>query len=572
MKKLRLEFKHWLAMFLFLLVGTTTAGAFELKVNDGGDHDGRLPVYGIYVGAYQRCEFVMASELLPGMTGVKINKLTFYVQDGAQRTYIGNCKVFMKEVPFKEFTTKTYAGIEDATVVYEGRLDATSETMEVALTTPYEYKGGNLLIGMYVTEKSGSGGSVRFFGKKTNQHTGLSSYSYDSFKEVDDDLSKVYVNFLPTMTFDCENAPHAIAYNSHDGKVIMAFDGCEEGNIAKIGSEITATATIEAGYALKNIRAEEDVTITDNGDKTYSFTMPDHSVFIESDLLRDISYMVDVTEPLRFATDEDIRFELTDVIDPDNKVVLTKDEHYTVTFDKEPTAPGKYVATFTGIEENGYTGSFTKEFTYQNRHKVKLLAGYFGTYFYDTAIETFDDPQNEDDDIILATVTAVAADGKASITKLTESKVAKKYPFLIYNPYDTEKEFELWEAIEDVTPANPTPATQFTGTADARPFSKEETDAKDYYVLQNGKEFVYVMFDKNDADKNTKPAHRCWIELPKASGARILTIAIDEATGISEVKAAQIVDGIYDMQGRRLTGKPSQRGMYVIDGKKVVVK
>ena len=169
-------------------------------------------------------------------------------------------------------------------------------------------------------------------------------------------------------------------------------------------------------------------------------------------------------------------------------------------------------------------------------------------------------------DIDLATVTAVAADGKATLTKLTETKVAKNYPFLVYNPWDEEKTFTLWETIEDVTPANPTPAAQFTGTADAKAFTAAETATKDYYVLQNGKEFVYVI------GAGTKPAHRCWIELEKASGARILTIAIDQTTGISEVKAAAAGEGWYDLQGRRMTTMPTQRGLYVIDGKKVVVK
>lgn len=568
MKQLRHELKHWLALVVLLLAGTAMASAADVKVNEGTDNNGQLPVYGIYAGAYQRCEFVMESSLLAGLEGVKINKLTFYIYSGSQRVYIGKTRVFMKEVPFTEYTEKNYSGESGATIVYEGKLDATGDKLEVSLTTPYEYKGGNLLIGMYVLEKSLEGGTFRVYGTNTDRYTGIASYSFDSYAEVNNPNMKELVKFLPTMTFDIENAPHSISYNDHDGKVSMTFAGCDDHNNAKLGDEITATVTVESGYAINpaTVSAESDVTITPNADGTYSFTMPNHSVYIESDLLRDIAVKVDVTdplalaegEPLRFATTDAVTFELQDVINDPAKA-MTENTNYVVSFDKTPSGVGKYVATFTGIPEGGYINSFTKEFTVQNKHDVTLAANYFGTYFYATGIETFDDMD-------LATVTAVAADGTATLTKLTETKVAKNYPFLVYNPFDEEKTFTLWETIEEPNVANPTPADQFTGTADDKAFTADETAAKDYYVLQNGKEFVFVI------GAGTKPAHRCWIELPKAAGSRLLTIAIDQTTGISEVKAAQIADGIYDLQGRRLTGKPSQRGMYVIDGKKVIVK
>ncbi len=557
-------------MIVLLLAGTTMAGAAEVKVNEGTDTDGRLPVYGIYAGAYQMCEFVMEKSLLEGLEGVKISKLTFFIASSSPRIYIGSTEVFMKEIKESEFSSKTYFGQKGASIVYTGVLNATEDKLEVEFETPYEYKGGNLLIGMYVKEMSLQGGTVDFYGIKVNKHTGLASYSFSSYSEVNNEDMKRYVDFLPTMIFDIENAPHSITYNDHDGKVSMTFAGAEANNTAKVGTAITATATVEEGYALNNVRAvPDDVTITTNADGTYSFTMPNHSIHIESDLLRDISYKVDVTdplplaegEPLRFGTTDAVTFVLQDVINDPAKA-MTENTNYVVSFDKELNGVGKYKATFTGIPEGGYINSFDVDFNIQKKHTVPVAAGEFGTQFYDNAVETFDD-------IDLATVTAVTTDGKATITKLAEKKVAKKYPFLIYNPWgeeDGKSEFTLWETVEDLTPANPTPASEYKGTDGLQEFTAAQTAAKDYYVLQNGREFVYVI------GGGDKPAHRCWIELEKASGARILTIAIDEATGISEVKAAQIVDGIYDLQGRRLTGKPSQRGMYVIDGKKVVVK
>ena len=42
------------------------------------------------------------------------------------------------------------------------------------------------------------------------------------------------------------------------------------------------------------------------------------------------------------------------------------------------------------------------------------------------------------------------------------------------------------------------------------------------------------------------------------------------ATGISAVTTEQSAGKIYDLQGRQLKGNPTQRGIYIVNGKKVV--
>lgn len=579
MKYFRLELKQWLAIFVLFLAGTLAANAYDLTISDGKQIDGRLPMYGLVADTYQKSEYVIPADLLVDLKGTTINGLTYYVKSQAQRLYLGQCIVFVKEVDFSEYTETKFVGYDnDDQIVYTGGLNAMGTEMTIPFNTPYKYTGKSLLIGIYIIDKNNvdPGASVGFLGNKTDYYTGISAYNSSAFVNFDERAE--LVKFLPMLTLSCDNTPHDVTYNSHDGKVTMSFTGLDSNNQALVGKDITATVTdVANGWVISNVRDDYGTTLTDEGSDTYSFTMPDNWVYINSDLKRDIAIEVYVTEPLplatneplRFTTKEDVKFTLWDKLDQDDtkwKELTAAD--YEVTFKDKATGnavdaadvegnEGAYTATFTG--KGDYTNYFTVDFNVQEMYEVTLPAHYFGTYFYANAIETFDD-------LDLATVTAVAADGTATLTKLTETKVAKNYPFLIYNPFDEEKTFTLWETIEDVTPANPTPAAQFTGTAEAKAFTAEETAAKDYYVLQNGKEFVYVI------GAGTKPAHRCWIELEKASGARILTIAIDQTTGISEVKAAANADGWYDLQGRRMTTMPTQRGLYVIEGKKVVVK
>jgi hypothetical protein len=50
-----------------------------------------------------------------------------------------------------------------------------------------------------------------------------------------------------------------------------------------------------------------------------------------------------------------------------------------------------------------------------------------------------------------------------------------------------------------------------------------------------------------------------------------------DATGVVELKNSRIEelnsdDGWYSMDGRRLQGKPAQKGVYIHQGRKIVVK
>ena len=71
---------------------------------------------------------------------------------------------------------------------------------------------------------------------------------------------------------------------------------------------------------------------------------------------------------------------------------------------------------------------------------------------------------------------------------------------------------------------------------------------------------------------------RAYFELtdpvPTASGAPNLVIDFGETTGVGELRTEnrRIENSFYDLQGRRLNGKPTQKGIYIHHGKKEVLK
>ena len=92
-------------------------------------------------------------------------------------------------------------------------------------------------------------------------------------------------------------------------------------------------------------------------------------------------------------------------------------------------------------------------------------------------------------------------------------------------------------------------------------------------MLYNG-EFV-------KSTSGTIPAHRCYLLVATsvASGTRSFGIDHgDGTTALREVKSGEVkgekwADGAWhDLQGRRLSAKPTKSGLYLRNGAKVVIK
>ena len=92
-------------------------------------------------------------------------------------------------------------------------------------------------------------------------------------------------------------------------------------------------------------------------------------------------------------------------------------------------------------------------------------------------------------------------------------------------------------------------------------------DGKPRYVLVDG---VFLR-----TQEGTLPAYHCYLELENAAQARRFYIVVDGGTtGINEelrVKSEEFATAQwYDLQGRRVM--QPQKGIYIVNGKKVVLK
>ena len=189
-------------------------------------------------------------------------------------------------------------------------------------------------------------------------------------------------------------------------------------------------------------------------------------------------------------------------------------------------------------------------------YPVNVPAGQFATYFKDDALTL-----NIGDDCQLMTITSFS-DNAVVATPL--SVAAANTPLLIYNGGNADVKAYLIPTAE--TADDITAIPEFKGTLTEKTFTDDDMAGKDYYVC-TGKDFVWVRA------AGTIAANTCWLELTKDQPQNARSIEFgDNTTGITGVNNV-VADGQwYDLNGRKLEQKPTAKGVYIMNGKKQVIK
>jgi len=222
-------------------------------------------------------------------------------------------------------------------------------------------------------------------------------------------------------------------------------------------------------------------------------------------------------------------------------------------------APGRYCVTATGGLGGPYDGTTAPSNIFElfQGYEVEVPAGEYITYFKDEALYV------EDENAKLYTITAVSGT-TATADELTIAPA--NTPILVKNNGSETKTILLIPTTTD-TPDNVTPYEGFTGTLEAATIAASDATQDNY--AWNGLQFVWVKTALSIA------ANKAWLQVPAtASAPQRIQIVFSSTTGIGAIDGLQSEgEGAwYDLNGRRLPGKPTKKGVYIVNGKKMVVK
>ena len=357
------------------------------------------------------------------------------------------------------------------------------------------------------------------------------------------------------------------------------------------------------GYVTPPAPTEPDVEVTTNaaeGETTFTeatFKMPAFDATAEYELVRDMGYKVafsGVPTRARLAKDgngkfhfaDGLTFQLLDNIDAANPKDITSAEGITFmvgevvpfdfegsTFyqlDKETLVPladflaDAHLGTYAicAVASTGeYDGSFSSgRIELFQGYEVTIPAGEYITYYKDEALYV------ENENAQLYTISSVTESEAVLSDAITVAPA--ETPLLVYNKSEQDKTFLLIPTT-DKTPDNVTAATQFVGTLEATTIPASATGADNYAL--NGYAFVWV---KNAIEVG---ANKCWLHIAsQPAAARAMTRSIVGGNGTTGIDAIENVtidnEGWYDLQGRKLQSAPNRKGIYIHNGKKVVVR
>ena len=339
-----------------------------------------------------------------------------------------------------------------------------------------------------------------------------------------------------------------------------------------------------------------DVTLV--GDKTEAtFTMPAYDATVDYELVRDMAVQMTTTvgdgaegadyrirlkkkddkwEPADLTVAQVMgKFKVHDALE--NKDLTFYGEGavcdisiYAVDDQDQPTGnaiafadlePGRYVAIAKAADGSAYDGQTAQSnvLVLFQGYEVTVPSKEFVTYYKDEPL--YADPQTSAD-AQLYTITSVSDDKAVLSDAITTAP--SNTPLLIYNAGNTDQTFLLIPAAAEPNLAL-TVAPEFIGTTEATTIAASTSTQTNYAC--NGKAFVYVK-GAISADAN-----KAWLEIPaSANGARQLKIVFADATTSIHNSQFTIDNGDwYDLNGRKIA-KPTKKGVYIMNGRKVVVK
>lgn len=237
------------------------------------DYSSYVPLYGNEAHRYQKCEIIYPADSLKDLIGKSISQMDFYLHTKAAIAWDATFKVYLKEVNHSAFPSEnpSYIGFSKEDLVYEGLLNGTGDTMPVVFKEKtYTYQGGNLLVGVYLTE-GGQYKTSKFWGQVVSN----ASIQGSSLVSIDNVTTRSR-NFIPKTTFHYSSA----------GEELSAPVSITTGDITETSATLSWLSTASAWQICINGDEEhpidvdeEDLIDADDENKTYALTdlVADHN-------------------------------------------------------------------------------------------------------------------------------------------------------------------------------------------------------------------------------------------------------------------------------------------------------
>jgi hypothetical protein len=170
---------------------------YELTVGNGANYNSFIPICTSAIDYTTKSQFIVPASDLTNLLYANISKMTFYANSETGNMGAATFDVLISELnDVTAFENYEFFDWSEMTSVYSGSLSVSGSKMEIILNAPYQYMGGDLLIGFTETA-SGTGNSFGWYGAETTGYSAyggyeMTAYSYTSYSRY---------KFMPKTTF-----------------------------------------------------------------------------------------------------------------------------------------------------------------------------------------------------------------------------------------------------------------------------------------------------------------------------------------------------------------------------------
>ena len=162
-------------------------------------------------------------------------------------------------------------------------------------------------------------------------------------------------------------------------------------------------------------------------------------------------------------------------------------------------------------------------------------------------------------------------DGSAKMTELTGGEIAARTAVVLVNETSNRVTFNVASGL---SPQVTESENLLKGTLVSRELDLAEGNGN-YSLGRLDGQIGFIKYKNGENTTITLGANKAYLVVPSSAGNGVkgFTLSFGGEDGISKIVNSTSVNGTwYDLNGRRLSGAPAAKGVYIVGGKKVVVK
>ena len=236
-----------------------------LVVADGTVTNTQVPVRGYYTDYFLRCQTIYPETMLTDIAGKEIQELTYYIATPSSDAFDGTFEIRMGSSADAAFSNTTWLDVSSFELVYSGSLDCTGETLNITLTTPYTYTGGNLVIEVSQTTVSTNYASSTFsFYGITSNGASLQGNSSSSYASITTGSAQAFIPKTGfTVPMNCAT-PSGLSVTPAETSAVVAWteNGSATAWQIKLGDGEWIDVTTPSPYTITGLTSNTAYTLS----------------------------------------------------------------------------------------------------------------------------------------------------------------------------------------------------------------------------------------------------------------------------------------------------------------------